>query len=72
MIFDNSSADSKPPLIGVPATNFTQQYYAMCVYVEGIDPIVHTYETEEERDEVFVDFRDALDEYRENCSKDNK
>ena len=54
----------------VPATNFTQQYYAMCVYVEGIDPIVHTYETEEERDEVFVDFRDALDEYRENCSKD--
>lgn len=52
----------------IPATNFTPQYFAMAVYVKGInEPIVHTYEDEEERDEVFAELREALDE----CKQDN-
>lgn len=47
----------------VPETNFTPTYYAMCVYLKGIaQPIIHTYETEEERNEIFTEFRDTLDE----------
>lgn len=46
----------------IPETNYTPVYYTMCVYVEGgAQPIVHTYESEQERDEVFVEFRDMLD-----------
>ena len=54
----------------IPATNFTPKYYAMCVYLKGVEPIMHTYETEEERDDVFVAFRDALDECREEDNTD--
>lgn len=47
----------------VPETNFTPAYYTMCVYLSGVSqPIVHTYEAETERDEIFIEFRDALDE----------
>jgi hypothetical protein len=49
----------------IPATNFTPQYFAMAVYVKGIEPIIHTYELEKERDEVFAEVRETLDEYRE-------
>ena len=34
----------------IPATNFTPKYFAMAVYLKGIEPIVHTYEDETERD----------------------
>ena len=44
----------------IPATNFTPKYFAMCVYVKGIEPIVHTYETEDERDTIFESVRDIL------------
>lgn len=47
----------------VPETNFTPTYYAMCVYLKGIaQPIVHTYEHEQERDAIFTEFKDVLDE----------
>ena len=47
----------------MPATNFTPTYYTMIVCLEDVaQPIVHTYETEEERNEIFTEFRDALDE----------
>ena len=44
----------------IPATNFTPKYFAMCVYIGNVEPIVHTYETEEERDSVFNGVVDAL------------
>lgn len=48
----------------VPETNFTPVYYTMVVHLTGCtQPIVHTYESAEERDEVFIEFRDRLDEY---------
>ena len=38
----------------IPATNFTPAYYTICVYLQSIaQPIVHTYETEEERDRCY-------------------
>lgn len=47
----------------VPETNFTPTYYAMCVYLHGVaQPIVHTYQQEQERDDIFTEFNDALDE----------
>ena len=49
----------------VPETNFTPVYYTMVVYLIGCaQPIVHTYESAEERDEIFTEFRDVLDEHR--------
>lgn len=48
----------------IPATNFTPQYFVMAVYVKGIEAIVHTFETEEERDDIFIQVREVLDEYR--------
>lgn len=48
----------------VPETNFTPVYYTMVVYLTGCaQPIVHTYESAEERDEIFTEFRDTLDEH---------
>lgn len=44
----------------IPATNFTPKYFAMCVYVKGFEPIVHSYETEEERDSTFSEVSDIL------------
>ncbi len=55
----------------IPATNFTPKYFAMCVYVKGIEPIVHTYEDEEERDDIFAAVRDALDAYESSCTEAN-
>lgn len=56
----------------IPATNFTPKYFAMCVYVKGLsEPIVHTYEDETERDEVFAEVRDSLDAYREEDNTSN-
>lgn len=49
----------------IPATNFTPQYFAMAVYVKGLEPIIHTYESEEDRDEIFSEVREALDEFRQ-------
>ena len=48
----------------IPATNFTPQYFVMAVYVKGIEAIVHTFETAEERDDTFTQVREVLDEYR--------
>ena len=46
----------------IPATNFTSEYFTVCVYLEKItQPLVHTFETEQDRDELFVEFRNALD-----------
>ena len=45
----------------VPATNFTPAYYTVVVYVNGVSqPLVHTFENEQERDEIFVLFKNAL------------
>lgn len=45
----------------LPETNYTPLYYTMCVYVEGsAQPIVHTYETEEERNENYTLVRGHL------------
>lgn len=47
----------------IPATNFTPVYYTVCVYLKGnSQPIVHTYETEEERNEVFDSFANLTNE----------
>lgn len=47
----------------IPATNFTPMYYTVCVYLKGnSQPIVHTYETEEERNEVFDSFANLTNE----------
>ena len=46
----------------VPETNFTPVFYTMVVYLEDVSqPLVHTYETEEARDEVFNMVNNALD-----------
>ena len=48
----------------LPATNFTPAYYTVCVYLHSVQqPIVHTFETEEERDALFSDFVDSLNEH---------
>ena len=53
----------------IPATMHTSEYYAMAVYLKGISqPLVHTYETEEERNEIFEEVRDALDECAKECN----
>lgn len=44
----------------IPATNFTPKYFAMCVYVKGIEPIIHTYVTEDERDNIYKSIKDIL------------
>ena len=45
----------------IPATVHTPVYYAMVVYLEGVtQPLVHTYEQEQERDEIFDDVRECL------------
>lgn len=55
----------------IPATNFMPKYYAMAVYIKGItEPIIHTYEEEAERDEVFSEVKEVLDEYREDSYQD--
>ena len=37
-------------------------YYTMCVYVVGsLQPLVHTYESEQERDETFLEIKELLD-----------
>lgn len=47
----------------IPATNFSPVYYTVCVYLKGnSQPIVHTYETEEERNEVFDSFANLTNE----------
>lgn len=52
----------------IPATVHTEAYAAMAVYLKGVtQPLVHTYETEEERNEIFEKFRDALDEFTTKC-----
>ena len=39
-------------------------YFTMCVYVVGsLQPLVHTYESEQERDETFEEFKEALNAY---------
>lgn len=53
----------------IPATNFTPVYYTVCIYLKGnSQPIVHTYETEEERNEVFDSFANMTNE---NTGTDN-
>lgn len=47
----------------IAPTNYTPEYFTMCVYLIGCtQPIVHTYEQETERDEVFNEVRNYLDE----------
>lgn len=54
----------------LPATMQTPEYYVVAVYLDGVDqPLIHTYESLEERDEVFSEIREALDEYTTNCSE---
>ena len=48
----------------LPATMQTPEYYVVTVCLEGVEqPLIHTYESLEERDEVFSEIREALDEY---------
>lgn len=54
----------------LPATMQTPEYYVLVVYIEGVEqPLVHTYETVEERDEVLAEFREILDEYTTNSNE---
>lgn len=47
----------------IPATNFTPEYFTMCVYLLGAaQPLIHTYETEEERNEAYVALCKATNE----------
>lgn len=53
----------------IPATVHTPEYYAMVIYLEGVtQPIVHTYEQEQERDEIFESVRENLDAGQEHCN----
>lgn len=47
----------------IPETNFTPVYYTMCIYLLGAaQPLVHTYETEEERDAAYNKVCELLNE----------
>ena len=47
----------------IPTTAYTPVYHTVCVYLEDLQqPIVHTFETEEERDAMFNAFISSLDE----------
>lgn len=38
----------------IPATNFTPEYYTMCIYLQGVSqPLIHSYATETERDDAY-------------------
>lgn len=55
--------------LSLPATMQTPEYYVVAVYLDGVDqPLIHTYESVEERDEVFSEIREALDECTTNCN----
>lgn len=48
----------------IPATNYTPEYYTIIVYLVGCaQPLLHTYETEEERNSVFEELKGTLDEH---------
>ena len=54
----------------IPATNFTPTYFTVCVYLHTVNqPIVHTFETEDERDVMFNAFITSLNEHSGNSNE---
>ena len=38
----------------IPATNFTPEYYTICIYLQGVSqPLIISYATETERDDAY-------------------
>lgn len=47
----------------IPETNFTPTYYTMCIYLLGASqPLIHSYESEEDRDAAYTKLCELLNE----------